>query len=129
MKNYNLRNRFSRRPLYNSGTRASGGQRRRNYKNQFKDNFVEGMKNLSLNPHTTRNRRIPRKTCFVCKKKGHTRQNCPTKQVAIDPVEGKMMTNDQIRMDKDYVQLHFDTIGLKGDFLVEGTDKGVLNQI
>ncbi|GJR46217.1 bZIP transcription factor TGA10 isoform X1 [Tanacetum coccineum] len=41
MKNYNLRNRFSRRPLYNSGIRASRGQRRRNYKNQFKDNFVE----------------------------------------------------------------------------------------
>nr|GEW45342.1 bulb-type lectin domain-containing protein [Tanacetum cinerariifolium] len=32
-------------------------------------------------------------------------------------------------MDADYVQLDYDTIGLKGDFLVEGIDKGNWNKI
>ncbi|GJU74386.1 ARID DNA-binding domain-containing protein [Tanacetum coccineum] len=129
MKPYNLRKRLYRRPHVNSGIRASDWQQRRNYNNRLDDNFLEGLKNLSLNPRTTRNRRIPRKRCFVCRKKGHTRQNCPSKQVANDPMDKSLMANDQVKMDADYVQLHYDTIGLKGDFLVEGTDKGNWNKI
>nr|GFB11396.1 ARID DNA-binding domain-containing protein [Tanacetum cinerariifolium] len=129
MKNYNLRKRLYRRPHVNSDTKALGWQRIRNYNNQLDDNFLEGLKNLSLNPRTTRNRRIPRKRCFVCRNKGHTRQNCPSKQVANDPMDKTLMANDQVKMDADYVQLHYDTIGLKGDFLVEGMDKENWNKI
>ncbi|GJR38459.1 ARID DNA-binding domain-containing protein [Tanacetum coccineum] len=110
------------------GIRASDWQQRRNYNNRLDDNFLEGLKNLSLNPRTIRNRRIPRKRYFVYRKKGHTRQNCPSKQVANDPMDKSLMANDQVKMDADYVQLHYDTIGLKGDFLVEGTDKGNWNK-
>nr|GEV90285.1 hypothetical protein [Tanacetum cinerariifolium] len=129
MKNYNLRKRLYRRPHVNSDTKASGWQRIRNYNNQLDYNFLKGLKNLSLNPCTTRNRRIPRKRCFVCRNKGHTRQNYPSKQVANDPMDKSLMANDQVKMDADYVQLHYDTIGLKGDFLVEGTDKENWNKI
>nr|GEU68953.1 ABC transporter B family member 21-like [Tanacetum cinerariifolium] len=51
------------------------------------------------------------------------------KQVANDPMDKSLIANDQVKMDADYVQLHYDTIGLKGDFLVEGTDKGNWNKI
>nr|GEY93044.1 putative ARID DNA-binding domain-containing protein [Tanacetum cinerariifolium] len=115
-KSYCSNIKYVTRPHVNSGTRASGWQRIRNYNNQLDDNFLEGLKNLSLNPRTTRNRRIPRKRCFVCRKKGHTRHNYPSKQAANDPMDKSLMANDQVKIDADYVQLHYDTIGLKEIF-------------
>nr|GEW07928.1 hypothetical protein [Tanacetum cinerariifolium] len=99
MKNYNMRKRLYRRPHVNSGTRASGWQRRRNYNNQLDEIFLEGLKNLSLD-RTTRTGASQEKDASYARRRD---------------IQGRI--------------LHYDMIGLKGDFLVEGTDKGNWNKI